>query len=90
MRQDEIGRERDNRILDPNFAHTRPGGVNSEKSSKKIQKIKNKFEALFLAKTGLDRMRQAKKREKNFRPEFRSNSTPGRKFRKKQQKNLKN
>ena len=29
MRQDEIGRERDKRILDPNSAHTRPGGENS-------------------------------------------------------------
>ena len=40
MRQDEIGRERDKRILDPNSAPTRPGGANSEKkNSKKIQKI---------------------------------------------------
>ena len=29
MRQGEIGRERDKRILDPNSAHTRPGGENS-------------------------------------------------------------
>ena len=40
MRQDEIGRERDKRILDPNSAHTRPGGENSERKCKKIQKIK--------------------------------------------------
>ena len=31
MRQDEMGRERDKRILDPNSANTRPGGENSEK-----------------------------------------------------------
>ena len=31
MRQDKIGRERDKRILDPNSAHTRPGGENSER-----------------------------------------------------------
>ena len=36
MRQDEIGRERDKRNLDPNSAHTRPGGANSEEKSKKI------------------------------------------------------
>ena len=38
MRQDEIGRERDKRILDPNSAHTRPGGVNSEKKQQKNSK----------------------------------------------------
>ena len=43
MRQDEIGREWDKRIVDPNFAHTRPGGENSEKNSKKIQKIKKQL-----------------------------------------------
>ena len=31
MRQDEIGRERYKRILDPNSAHTRPGGANYKK-----------------------------------------------------------
>ena len=31
MRQNEIGRERNKRILDPNSAHTRRGGENSEK-----------------------------------------------------------
>ena len=35
MRQDEIGRERDKRILDPNSAHTRTGG---RKFRKKMQK----------------------------------------------------
>ena len=38
MRQDEIGRERDKRILDPNSAHTRPGGANSEKKQQKNSK----------------------------------------------------
>ena len=53
MRQDEIGRERGKRILDPNSAHTRPGGDNSEKKiAKKIKKLKNNFTKLFLAKTG--------------------------------------
>ena len=35
IRQDEIGQERDKRMLNPNSARTRPGGENSEK---KIQK----------------------------------------------------
>ena len=34
-KRDEIGRERDKRILDPNSAHTRPGG---RKFLKKMQK----------------------------------------------------
>ena len=38
MRQDEIGRERDKRILDPNSAHSRPGGENSEKKLHKNSK----------------------------------------------------
>ena len=53
MRQDEIGRERDKRILDPNSAHSRPGGANFEKKiAKTFKKLKNNFLALFLAKTG--------------------------------------
>ena len=61
MTQDEIGqeRERDKRILDLNSAHTRPRGENSEK--KNAKKFKNNIPVLVLAKTGLDRMRQAKK-----------------------------
>ena len=40
-RQGEIGQERDKRMLNPNSAHTRPEGENSEKkNSKKILKIK--------------------------------------------------
>ena len=38
MRQGEIGRERDKRILDPNSAHTRRGGENSEKKLQKNSK----------------------------------------------------
>ena len=30
MRQDEIGRERDKTILEPNSVHTQPGGENSD------------------------------------------------------------
>ena len=35
IRQDEIGQERDKRMLNPNSAHTRPEGENSEKKFKK-------------------------------------------------------
>ena len=38
MRQDEIGRERDKRILDPNSAQSRPGGANFEKKYQKNPK----------------------------------------------------
>ena len=38
MRQAEIGREREKRILDPNSAHTRPGGENYEKKLGKNSK----------------------------------------------------
>ena len=64
-RQDEIGREIDKIIFDPISAHTRPGGENcKKKTDKKFKKLKNNFPALVLAKTGLDRMRQAKKEMK--------------------------
>ena len=38
MRQDDISRERDKRILDPNSAHTRPGGANYKKKQQKNSK----------------------------------------------------
>ena len=64
MRQDEIGRERDKRILDPNSAHSRLGGANSEKKiATKFKKLEKNFSALFLAKSG---MRQAEKEGKEF------------------------
>ena len=53
MRQDEIGRERDKRILDPNSAHTRHGGENcKKKKAKKFKKLEKNYSALFLAKPG--------------------------------------
>ena len=60
-----IGRQREKKILFPDSVYTRPGQENSEKSSKKIQKIKKPLSAFFLAKTGSDRPRN---REKNFSP----------------------
>ena len=61
-RQDDIGRERDKIIFNPNSTHTRPGGENcKKKTAKKFITLKNNFPALVLAKKGLDRIRQAKK-----------------------------
>ena len=62
---DVIGREREKKILVPNSVHTRPGQENSKKIEKKIKKVKNLFQAWFLAKTGWDRPR---KRQKIFVP----------------------
>ena len=47
----EIGREREKKILLPNSVHTRPRQENSEKNSKKIEKIKKtSFRHYFLPK----------------------------------------
>ena len=80
---EEIGQERETKILVTNSVHTRHGQENSEKIAKKLKKLKNLFPTLFLAKTGWDR---PGKREKKFTPEFCLYSTQARKFRKKWQK----
>ena len=59
----EIGRERQKKILDPNSVDTRHGKENSEKKSKKIQKIEKPLSGIIFRKNG---MRQAKKEKKNF------------------------
>ena len=91
MRQDEIGRERDKRIFDPNSAHNRPGGANSEKNSKKIQKIR---EQLFFIIYSQIRMRQAEKERKEFQTRIPLILDPGEKIPKKRKakkfKKLKN
>ena len=74
MRQAEKGRKK---ILGPNSAYTGPREVNSEKNSKKIQKIeKTSFRHYFQPKW--DEI--GREREKNFSLEFRSYSTQLRKF----------
>ena len=75
------------KILLPNSVSTRGGQENSEKNSKKIQKIKQVNSSIISIQKGL---REAGKEKKNFSPEFRSFSSRARKFRKKGQKNLKN
>ena len=61
---------------------------NSEKNSKKIQKIRKSLPDIIFSQNGNE---IAQKREKkNFNPEFRSYSVEARKFRKKYYKNSKN
>ena len=86
-KRDNIGREREKKILLTNSVHTRPGQENSKKNAKKLKKLKNPFLTLFWAKMGWDRQGN---REKNYTPEFRSFSTRARKFQKKYKKKLKN
>ena len=45
-------KNRKKKILLPNSVETRVGQENSEKNSKKIDKLKNLFPTLFLAETG--------------------------------------
>ena len=59
---DEIGREREKKILDLNSVHTRPGQENSQ-NYKKNQKIKKPISGNILSQNG---MRQAEKEKKKF------------------------
>ena len=50
IRQDEIGQERDKRMLNPNSAHSRPGGENSEKKiQKKFKKLKQQLSGVIFS-----------------------------------------
>ena len=53
QKRDEIGRERVENILVTNFVRTRPMQENSEKNSKKIQKIKKPLSGIILGKNGM-------------------------------------
>ena len=66
MRQDEMGRERDKRILDPNSANTRPGGENSENNSKKIQKIEKQLSGVSYSQNGMIQDEIGGKRDKRI------------------------
>ena len=50
---DEIGREREKKILLPNSVHTRPRQENSEKNSKKIEKIKKPLSDIIFSQNGM-------------------------------------
>ena len=53
--------EKEKKILVPNSVHTRPGQENSEKNSKKIQKIKKLNSGIISMQKGL---REAEKEKK--------------------------
>ena len=59
----EIGRKSENKISLQNSVHTRPGKENSEKNSKKIQKIIKPLPGIILSQNG---MRLAKKVKTKF------------------------
>ena len=58
-----MGRESEKKILAPNFVHTQPGQENSEKNSKKIEKIKEPLFAIISSQYG---MRLAEKEKKKI------------------------
>ena len=51
-KRDEIGREREKKILGPNSAHIGSRQEIPKKIAKKFKKLKNPILALYLAKTG--------------------------------------
>ena len=83
MRQAEKEKKK---IKFPNSVHTRPGQENSEKIEEEMKKFKNHFPALFLAKTGLDRLRKRKKKVQSRIPFI---LDPGKKIQKKIAKKFK-
>ena len=73
--------------LVPNSAHTRPGQENSEKNSKKIQKIKKPLSGIVFSQ---NEIRQAEKERKKYYSQIPLILDPGKKTPKKLQKNYKN
>ena len=74
MRSDKKGRKK---FWTPVPFILDPGKKIPKKNSEKFKKLKNLFQAIFFAKTGSERLRKS---EKNVIAEFRSYSTPARKF----------
>ena len=91
MMQDGIDRERDNRILDPNSAHTRPGGANSEKNRKKIQKIKKQLSVVIYSQIVMTQDQIGREIDKkNLDPNSAHTRPGGENSKKKQLKNSEN
>ena len=86
-KRDEIDREREKKKFTPEFHSYSTQEENSEKNSKKIQKIKKPLSGIIYSRNWMRKAEKAKK--KKFRRIFRSFSAWGKKFRKKLQKNLK-
>ena len=80
MRQAE--KEQKKKII-PNSDHTRPGQQNSEKNSKKIEKIKKPLSDIIFSQNG---MRQAEKENKKFYFQIPFILDPGKKIPKKNSK----
>ena len=58
LKRDEIGQEREKKILDPNSVHTRPRQENSEKNSEKIQKFKKSLSGNIYRRNGMRKAEQ--------------------------------
>ena len=85
-KRDQIGQEREKKILGPNSADTGPRQENSEKNSKKIQKIKKSLFGNIPSQNG---MRQAEKGRKKFQARIPLILDPGKKISKKLKKKTK-
>ena len=72
--------------LVPNSIHTRPGQENSEKNSKKIQKIRKPLSGIVFSQ---NKIRQAEKERKKFYSQIPLILDPGKKIPKKIAKKLK-
>ena len=57
-----MGQEREKKILVPNSVHTRPVQENSEKNSKKIQKIKKPLSGIIFSQSGMRLSEKEKKK----------------------------
>jgi len=57
---DEIGQKREKKILVPNSILTRPGQENSEKNSKKIQKIIKPLPRIIFSQNGMQKAKNVK------------------------------
>ena len=77
MRQDQIGREREKRILDLNSAHTRPGGENSGKKCKNIQKIKKQLSDVIFRENRMRLDEIGREREKRILDPNSAHARPG-------------
>ena len=77
-KRDEIGRERDKRILDPNSAHTRPGGENSEKKiQKKLKKLKKQLSGFIFSQNGMRQDEIGRERDKRILDPNSAHTRPG-------------
>ena len=86
MRQDKIGQERDKRMFNPNSAHTRPGGENSEKKiQNKFKKLKKQLSGVIFSENG---MRQDEIEIKEFQTRIPLILGPGEKITKKNSKKI--